>query len=387
MRDEFSVKKLGEVCDVVGGGTPKTSVNNYWDGNYFWATPKDLSNLNTVEITKTTRKITSDGLRSSSARLLPPGSVILSSRAPIGYIAINSVEMATNQGCRNFICNDQINNRYLYYFLKCNTKLLNTLGSGSTFLEVSGSRLKDIEIPLPSLGTQKKIVAKIEELFSKIDEVKRLRVESQRETANLLPAALYKIFEDGKKKGWEEKELETVVEVRTKRNINDNLPYVGMEDVESNTGKFIGDNNVKKVKSTTFYFDEGCILFGKLRPYLNKVLIPDFTGHCTTEFLPIYPKKNLLIKKWLWYWITSVEIIKRISASGTGARMPRANMKEVLKYLIPIPPLPEQRNIVEYLDSLSEKTKKIQGLQAQTAEELKELQQSILYKAFNGELI
>ena len=154
----WPTKKLGEVCKVVGGGTPSTHVNSYWGNDYFWITPKDLGQITTIEISKTGRKISKMGLKNSSTQLLPIGSVILSSRAPIGYVVINTVEMATNQGCRSFVCSSAIYNRYLYYFLKFNTDYLNSLGSGSTFREVSGSRLKKVEIPLPPLEIQKKIV-------------------------------------------------------------------------------------------------------------------------------------------------------------------------------------------------------------------------------------
>lgn len=154
----YPIKKLGEVCEVVGGGTPSTANKSYWGDDHFFVTPKDLGRLKTVEITETERKISKEGLKNSSAKILPIGSVILSSRAPIGYVAINKVEMTTNQGCRSFICGKKIYNKYLYYFLKNSTDLLQSRGSGSTFSEISGSTLKEIEIPLPPLEIQRKIV-------------------------------------------------------------------------------------------------------------------------------------------------------------------------------------------------------------------------------------
>ncbi len=194
MKNNYPTKKLGEVCEIVGGGTPSTANSLYWGSDYFWVTPKDLGRLGTIEISYTERKISKAGLENSSAKLLPVGSVILSTRAPIGYVVINSVEVATNQGCRSFICSKEIFNRYLYHFLRLNTGYLNSLGSGSTFREVAGSRLKEIEIPLPPFAEQRKIVEKIEGIFAKIDEASSLRAESLTASAALLPSALHQIF-------------------------------------------------------------------------------------------------------------------------------------------------------------------------------------------------
>ena len=113
--------------------------------------------------------------------------------------------MTTNQGCRSFVCGEKIYNKYLYYFLKNSTDLLQSRGSGSTFSEISGSTLKNILIPLPSLEIQRKIVERIEKLMAKIDEAKKLRKEAMTDASSLIPLALNKIFEEGKKNGWEEK--------------------------------------------------------------------------------------------------------------------------------------------------------------------------------------
>jgi type I restriction enzyme S subunit len=270
---------------------------------------------------------------------------------------------------------------YIYYLMQCIEV------NHNTHKRYWISEFSKKDIPLPSLPEQKKIVKKIEQLFAKIDEAQKLRGEALLDAAALIPAALNQIFEKGKKEGWSELLLNEVVQLKTVKNTKLNLPYVGMEDVESNTGKFLGSKDSKSVKSTTFIFDNNSILYGKLRPYLNKVLIPDFEGHCSTEFIPIEPNKNILIREWLAYWIMNEKIVKRANSTSTGTRMPRANMKEVVKFIIPLPPLPEQKKIVVYLDSLSEKAKALQELQKQTAEDMNTLKKSILHKAFEGELV
>jgi type I restriction enzyme S subunit len=143
--------------------------------------------------------------------------------------------------------------------------------------------------------------------------------------------------------------LAELIEYDTKKNNNKNIPYVGLEDIQSNSGKFLGALEPKEVKSTTYSFSSNHILYGRLRPYLNKVLLPDFEGHCSTEIIPIKTKSNLN-KKFFFYWITSFPIVEKINKTCTGARMPRANLDAILDLSIPIPPLPEQQRIVDLLE-------------------------------------
>jgi len=103
MKTNWQTKKLGEVCEIVNGGTPKTNILKYWGGNILWITPKDLGKLDSFFVTETTRKITESGLKNSSAKILPVDSIILSTRAPIGYLAINKKKISTNQGCKGFL--------------------------------------------------------------------------------------------------------------------------------------------------------------------------------------------------------------------------------------------------------------------------------------------
>ena len=164
--------KLGECVEIVSGATPSTSVKENWDGNIFWATPKDLSGLNNKNISTTDRRITEKGLNSCSARILPKNSVLFSSRAPIGLVAINTVPMATNQGFKSFITKpDILSEQYLYYWLKKNREDINRMGVGATFKEVSKSIVSKIIIPLPPLAEQQRIAA----ILNKVDSIKHTR--------------------------------------------------------------------------------------------------------------------------------------------------------------------------------------------------------------------
>lgn len=149
-------KRLGEVAEIVSGGTPDTNNFEFWGGNIGWITPFDLSNYNYRYICNGTRNITDSGLANSSAKLLPSNTILFSSRAPIGYIAIAKNPLTTNQGFKNLICKN-INYLFLYYYLKYNVNYLKLYATGATFPELSATTIKKIKINIPDLATQEKI--------------------------------------------------------------------------------------------------------------------------------------------------------------------------------------------------------------------------------------
>lgn len=156
----FTKYRPNEFAKIAGGGTPSTSNNNYWNGEIPWITPKDLSGYNFKWISKGERKITEEGLRNSSAKLLPENTVLLSSRAPVGYLAIAKNLISTNQGFKSLICNEEIAHyNFIYYLLVNNRDLLISRAGGSTFGELSARRLSEIEFNIPPLPTQRKIAS------------------------------------------------------------------------------------------------------------------------------------------------------------------------------------------------------------------------------------
>lgn len=151
---------LGDIADIVSGATPKSGVDDYWGGNVQWVTPADLSGLTGAYISTTPRTLTDSGLRSCSATVLPPGSVLLSSRAPIGHVAITTAPMATNQGFKSLVPRqERVDAKYLYHWLRANNALLQSLGNGATFKEISKAVVARIEVPLPRLEEQRRIAA------------------------------------------------------------------------------------------------------------------------------------------------------------------------------------------------------------------------------------
>ena len=148
-------KSLGDICEIVTGATPKTNIKEFWDGDINWITPAELTE-DTYIINESLRKITTEGVEKTGLKSFPKGTVILSSRAPIGKVAIAGCEMYCNQGFKNLVCSKQINNRFLYWYLKGHKEYLNSLGRGATFKEISKAIVENIEICLPTLEKQEK---------------------------------------------------------------------------------------------------------------------------------------------------------------------------------------------------------------------------------------
>uniref|UniRef100_UPI003A8B6F3A restriction endonuclease subunit S n=2 Tax=Helicobacteraceae TaxID=72293 RepID=UPI003A8B6F3A len=167
----WEIKTLGEIGKVVSGGTPSTSNKDNFDGEIAWITPADLSGYKEKYISKGKRNLSEQGLKNSSARLLPPNSILFSSRAPIGYVAIASNALCTNQGFKNLIPNNNVSSEYIYYFLLHSKRLAESVASGTTFKEISATNFSKLPIPLPPLATQKQIVQILESKFAHLDNL------------------------------------------------------------------------------------------------------------------------------------------------------------------------------------------------------------------------
>ena len=183
--------RIGDICTVVSGSTPKTSVAEYWDGNIKWITPAELDE-NSFYLHDSVRHITDLGKEKTGLSCMPVGTVILSSRAPIGKTAIAGCEMCCNQGFKNLICSERIFNEYLYYFLSAKTDYLNSLGRGATFKEISKSIVENIVIPLPPISEQKEISNR----FTQINTLIKLRKEQLEQLNQLVMSRFIELFGD-----------------------------------------------------------------------------------------------------------------------------------------------------------------------------------------------
>ncbi len=213
--------RLGDVIKIIGGGTPKTSVSEYWNGQIPWITPRDLTGYTKTYISKGERNITKIGLNNSSARLMPKGSILLSSRAPIGYLAIAENEVCTNQGFKSLVVKEEIaDNVFIYYWLKDNIGYLKQNGSGSTFAEISGSVIKQLNITLPPLSEQKAIAEVLSSLDDKIDLLHR-----QNKTLEDMAQTLFR--------QWFVKEADAACALHTDRESWEVLPLSDIAEVKN----------------------------------------------------------------------------------------------------------------------------------------------------------
>ena len=181
--------RLGDICEIVSGSTPKTGASEYWDGDKKWITPAEITDESYI-ITDSVRKLTELGVAKTGLSSFPKGTVILSSRAPIGKVAIAGCEMYCNQGFKNLICSQKIYNRYLYWFLKGNTEYLNSLGRGATFKEISKQIVASIEINVPDMEQQMQAAENLERVSSII----RLRKQELQKLDDLIKARFVELF-------------------------------------------------------------------------------------------------------------------------------------------------------------------------------------------------
>ncbi|MBT9139209.1 MAG: hypothetical protein DDT31_01790 [Syntrophomonadaceae bacterium] len=188
---KWEKKRLGRCCEVVTGSTPRTDVPSNWNGDILWTTPNDMGKLAGFTIDNTERKISERGLKSCSTKLLPPGSVLLTTRAPIGHLAINTKPMCTNQGFKSFIPSPQVYDWFLFFALKYFVPALQSMGRGQTFTEISKKQVESFEIPFPSLFGQQRIATELSEKMVQVEKL-RASIENQLEAINAFPQVIFR---------------------------------------------------------------------------------------------------------------------------------------------------------------------------------------------------
>ncbi len=351
--------KLGDICTVVSGSTPKTGVAEYWDGTVKWITPAEL-NEDSFYITDSVRHITEDGKEKTGLSYLPKGTVILSSRAPIGKTAIAGCEMCCNQGFKNLICSDAVYNEYLYFFLKSKTNYLNSLGRGATFKEISKSIVEKIEIPLPNIEKQHQIVKELKATRNLIAH----RKQQLTKLDELIKARFVEMFGDPiqNEKCWETKSLFDLG--YCKNGMNFHKGDHGVEIHCLGVGDFKDRSTIHEVENLPFVslnespdpdylLQDGDIVF--VRSNGNKELV----GRC----LAIYPANVPVTYSGfcIRYRLTSKEasaayllrVLKadsvRKKMAGRGANIQNLNQQTLSQLAIPLPPLSLQNQFADFV--------------------------------------
>ena len=342
IESKWDLVKLGEIAEIQSGGTPSSENPNYWDGEINWATLVDTKER---YLTSTQRKITEEGLKNSSARLLPINTVIFSSRATIGEVTIAKVETATNQGSKNFICNtEKVDYEFLYEILKFYAFQIAELAGGMTFKEISKTEISNFKIPLPPLAIQAEIVKACEAIDFEVEGAKVIIEKGRKEIEEKL---LNNDFLKEKLGNIASKISESINPQAHTGEVN----YIGLENIESNTSRLVGEikTEYQTIKSNKTCFKKGDILYGKLRPNLNKVYLAKEDGICSTDILVFRFENESLTKYYAHYFplkIFNDEVLEGVS----GQQLPRTSWTNMQEIKIPVPPLEIQQQLVSEIE-------------------------------------
>ena len=293
------------------------------------------------------------GVKKTGLTPFPAGTVILSSRAPIGKVAIAGCEMYCNQGLKNLICSDKINNKYLYWFLKGNTAFLNSLGRGATFKEISKGIVGNIEINVPDAADQEKAVVNLGK-FSKIIKLRKNELEV---FDNLIKARFVELFGDLKTntKNWPTVGFNDCAAIDTNM-IHDfdgyeNYPHIGIDSIEKDTGRLVGYRTIAEdgVISGKYLFSPKHIIYSKIRPNLNKVALPDFDGLCSADAYPILVKEDVCTREFFGYTLRSSYFLDYILAFSNRTNLPKVNKNQVEGFTLPLPEIGVQRQFSDFV--------------------------------------
>jgi type I restriction enzyme, S subunit len=374
VREGWRKAAIGEVCEVVNGGTPKTGVRAYWGGPHMWITPAEMGRRDDPHVGGTARRLTDAGL--AAANLLPPRSVILSSRAPIGHLVINTVPMATNQGCKGLVPKAGVDHKYLFYYLGSIVGLLNDLGTGATFKELSGAKLKEIPIPLPPLPEQRRLVVIFDQVFARLVTMTANAEKNLCNARELFDSYLNSVFA----KKWEERFLGDISENLDSRRVPvtkkdrkaGSIPYYGASGVVDHVADFIFDEHLLLVS------EDGANLLMRTYPIAFSVSGKSWVNnHAHVLRFP-----DLSSQRFVEYYLNSISLKPYVN----GMAQPKLNQRALNAIAVPFPPVDERQRAVIRLDDLAMQTERLREMYTTRIAALAELRQSILQKAFSGEL-
>lgn len=347
----------------------------------------------------TERKLTDLGLRDSSARMLPPNSVILSSRAPIGHLVINTKPMATNQGCKGLVPRSQLQTKFLYYYLSSIVNLLNALGTGTTFKELSGGKLKEVTIPVASLSEQRRITGILDEAFDGIATAKA-NAEKNLENARALFESYLQTLFAPRNGEWIEKrksladlcELIVDCEHKTAPTQEKGTPSIRTPNIGK--GKLLLDG-VYRVSEETYQEwtrraepRAGDLILAREAPAGNVAVIPKGLRVCLGQRTVLMrPRKDVFDSYFLAMLLLQPQLQRKLLAHSRGATVQHVNMKDIRALDVgAVPSLSEQHSIVSKINCVSIENEKLISLYRRKLDALDELKKSLLHKAFTGEL-
>lgn len=399
MKAGWETKPIGELFKVVNGGTPKTGVPAYWDGKHQWITPAEMGGLPSPYVSSTRRSLTDEGLRVGAA-LIPTDSIILSTRAPIGHLVINQTPMAFNQGCKGLVPSSAISTKFAYYFLLANISLLESLGTGTTFKELSGGKLKEVAFTHPTLPEQRRIVALLDAAFAAIATARAHTEQNLRNARELFESQLAAVFSQ-RGAGWVTKPLGELCEFQR------GLTYSKSNEVDFSDNIVLRANNIDLATNTLNFSELKYIEDSVIVPVAKKVCknstiictasgskshlgkaayIDDDYGYAFGGFMGQLTPSSSIHGRYLFHALTTPDYKNFIQNLSDGANINNLKFDDLKQFTIPAPPLPEQHRIVEKLDAAKAQSQTLQSLAQRKLAALDELKQSLLQQAFSGQL-
>ena len=387
---EFINVKLSDIGEVVGGSTPSTKNPDNYDGNIAWITPKDLAGYNKVYISRGERNITKAGFKSCSTKMLPKNSVLFSSRAPIGYVAISENDLCTNQGFKSIIPNEKVDYKFLYYLLKHNKDYIASKGSGSTFKEVSGSVMKGIELSIPKDINDQRRISKV--LFD-IDK----KIELNNEINNNLEEQLRLFFEENILKKFDD-ENTYKCSLYDQFNVIDNrgktpplveyskYPIIDVK-VLSGAERVINYNNclkyVDKETYDTFFRNGHPQLYDTLLSTVGSIaelkIYLENIGTIAQNVVALRPKNDYPL--FMYQYILSLR--QRLTSYDIGSVQPSIKVTQFMKEIIK---MPNDKELIYKFENLAKaNTLKMKNIMIENRY-LEQLRGTLLPKLMNGEI-
>jgi len=360
-----------------------------------WITPAEMEKRLSPYIKETERKLTELGLASSSARMLPPNSVILSSRAPIGHLVINTKPMATNQGCKGLIPRSELQFKFLYYYLGSVVDLLNSLGTGATFKELSGAKLKEVPIPVPPLPEQQRIVGILDEAFESIATAKANAETNLQNARAIFESHLRSIFTQRGDK-WVERRLGELARINYGYTESASAEMVGpkflrITDIQENGVDWanvpycpIDASDYPKYKLA-----DGDIVFARTGATTGKsfLVVNPPEAVCASYLIRVQVSRAELLPPFLNLFFQTPVYWENIRAGVSGSAQGGFNATKLGELVIPFPTsTTEQQSIVARLDALSGETQRLQSIYQQKLAALEALTKSLVHQAFTGNL-
>jgi restriction endonuclease S subunit len=402
--------RLAEVGKIISGGTPSTVISEYWNGNINWIAPSDLTGYKKIKIKSGKKSITEAGLKKSSAKLMPKGSVLFSSRAPIGYVAIADEELCTNQGFKSVIPNDFVDNFFLYYYLKASKQEAEKVASGTTFKEISLRSFSELKFPLPALETQQAIVSKIEELFSELDkgieDLKTAQLQLKTYRQSVLKYAFEgkltneKVKEGILPKGWRLENLNNVSKIvsgfafKSSDFISTGIPVIKISNVGYSEFVWKDQKYLSKdflISNSDFILKGGDLLIALTRPITNNTTkicrFPQNIGEGLLNQRVACIKEYKINENFLFLFFQTNVFKEYIRSKFSETLQPNLSPKDLALTPIPVCSNEEQHRIVQEIESRLSVADKMEESIAQSLQHAEALRQSILKKAFSGELV